>query len=131
MADLRWPPPRASIGDGLLTDRRTPPAVADAVSARAPALRPGPGLREDVDHGGSAGALLPLLRVRPRGGDGLLLLRELAYAGVRRGRPTHARHRRARLPARRRRLDYVLPVDHRGADHHRGHAGGRLSLAHP
>src|SRR6202795_2624588 len=92
---------RARMGDGLLTDRRTAPPVADAGSARAPALRPGAGLRENVDHGGSAGALLPLFRVRPRGGDGLLLLREPAYAGVCGGRPPRARHRRNRLFARR------------------------------
>src|SRR5580692_1456917 len=55
---------RARMDDGLLTDRRTAPLVADTGSARTPALRPGPGLREDVDHGGAAGALLPLLRVR-------------------------------------------------------------------
>src|SRR5580704_11761634 len=78
---------RARMDDGLLTDRRTAPLVADAGSARTPTLRPGPGLREDVDHGGAAGALLPLLRVRPRGGDGLLLLRESAYGGVCGGKP--------------------------------------------
>src|SRR5271155_295161 len=59
---------RARIIDGF-TDRRTPARVVDSGSARAAALRPGPGLREDVDHGGAARALLPLLRMRPRGGD--------------------------------------------------------------
>src|ERR1700685_2806677 len=66
--------------------RSPPPSVADAGSARAPAIRPGPGLREDVDHGGPPGPLLPLLRVRPRGGDDLLLLREPTYAAIRGGR---------------------------------------------
>src|SRR5260370_36181939 len=98
------------MGDGLFIDRRTFPTVADASSARAPALRPGPGLGGDVGHGGSAGALLSLLRVRSRGGGGLLFLREPAYAGVRGGTPTRARPRRPPLPTRLRPPGHALLV---------------------
>src|ERR1700736_3826339 len=91
----------ARIIDGLLTDRRTPAPVANAGFARAPSLWPGPGLREDVDCGSSASAILPLLRGRTGGRDGLLLLGEPAYVGVRGGRPQRPCYRRARLPARR------------------------------